>query len=161
RILINELKEEENWSAYPEKLKKAKNKVAGIDWNASLYNKWIHSLMELQKSNSKYPYFMQNEAWDKKDLTASLASWAELKHDAILYAEQPMAAECGGVGPPPPYVVGYVEPNINYWNSVIELISLTKEILVSHDLMTKQIDGVTKQLMENAEFLLSASKKEL
>ncbi|MCS2582582.1 DUF3160 domain-containing protein [Bacteroides sp. BFG-551] len=44
----------------------------------------------------------------------SSASWAELKHDAILYGEQPMAAECGGAGPPDPIVVGYVEPNLPF-----------------------------------------------
>ena len=39
------------------------------------------------------PYFMLTPQWEKKNLNAALASWAELKHDAILYAKQPMGAE--------------------------------------------------------------------
>lgn len=39
---------------------------------------------------------MQTPEWGYKNLNTALASWAELKHDAILYGEQPMAAECGG-----------------------------------------------------------------
>lgn len=160
-VLLNELKEGDNWREYPTILNAMKNKMKGLDWNSTLYNKWIQSLLELQKPNESYPYFMQSSQWAKKDLNASLASWAELKHDAILYAEQPMAAECGDGGPPSPYTVGYVEPNIGYWNSVIELIDLTKEVLEKNHLMNSNISRITTSLKENAEFLLSASKKEL
>jgi len=160
-ILIDELQEGKKWPKYPKILSSLKNKMMGIDWDATLYNKWIESLMELQKPNNSYPYFMQNQQWQKKDLNASLASWAELKHDAILYAEQPMAVECGGGGPPDPYTVGYVEPNVRYWSTVIELVNLTRNVLERNDLMTKSISGITKRMEENAAFLLSASKKEL
>lgn len=160
-ILVNELKEQEQWQKYPEVLSKMKAKMSSVDWDATLYNKWIHSLLELQKKKEEYPYFMQTSQWDKKNMNASLASWAELKHDAILYAEQPMAAECGDGGPPDPYTVGYVEPNINYWNAVIELLNLTKQVLQDNELWNKNVSGITNSLTENAQFLLSASKKEL
>ena len=161
RILLEELKEAENWEKYPHILENLKTKMKGLDWDATLYTKWIHSLLELQKPNEDYPYFMQTAQWDKKDLNASLASWAELKHDAILYAEQPMGAECGGGGPPSPYTVGYVEPNIGYWNIVIQLLELTTEVLEKNNLIDSNISRITTSLKENAEFLLSASKKEL
>lgn len=160
-ILMSELKEGENWVEYPVKLSALKDKMKGVDWNATLYNKWIESLLNLQKPNTSYPYFMQSPQWNKKDLNASLASWAELKHDAILYAEQPMGAECGGAGPPDPYTVGYVEPNTAYWKTVIELIDLTKVVLKKNELLTTDISRITEELRENAEFLLSASNKEL
>lgn len=57
-ILLNELKEAENWSEFGKRLKDIQNKMKYVDWNASVYNKWIYSLLELQKENSKYPYFM-------------------------------------------------------------------------------------------------------
>lgn len=160
-ILINELKEGEKWKKYPEILAEMKTKMKGLDWDATIYNKWISSLLELQKTNKEYPYFMQTKAWDKKDLNASLASWAELKHDAILYAEQPMAAECGGGGPPSPYTVGYVEPNIAYWNAVLELIDLTSQVLDNNEINTKEIQRITVRLKENAQFLKNISEKEL
>lgn len=160
-ILMNELKEGENWKKYPNLLKELKTKMKSTNWEATVYNKWISSLLDLQKQNDDYPYFMQTKAWDKKDLNASLASWAELKHDAILYAEQPMGAECGGGGPPDPYTLGYVEPNIAYWNAAIELIDLTEKILKKHKIMTKEIQYNSDQLRENAVFLKNTSEKEL
>jgi len=160
-ILTDELKEGEKWSEYPTILNELKDKMSSISWNASLYNKWMEGLVELQKPNDDYPYFMQTPQWAKKDLNTSLASWAELKHDAILYAEQPMSAECGGDGPPDPYVLAYVEPNIGYWQKVIELLDLTKDILKQNNLLNEDISRISERLMENANFLLSASKKEL
>ena len=160
-ILLNELQEGKKWDKYEGLLKEVQTKMKSVNWNATVYNKWVESLLNLQKGNEKYPYFMQTPQWQKKDLNASLASWAELKHDAILYAEQPFAAECGGGGPPDPYTVGYVEPNIGYWNTVIELIDLTEQVLENNSLMTDQIKGTTKSMRENAQFLLSASEKEL
>ena len=71
-----------------------------------------------------------------------------------------MGAECGGGGPPEPYTVGYVEPNINYWNTVIELVDLTQKVLEDNDLMTTDIQRTTKSVRENAEFLLIASEKD-
>ncbi len=160
-ILINELKESENWSKYPQILAGLKNKMKDINWDETVYNKWIESLLALQKTNKRYPYFMQNTQWRKKDLNASLASWAELKHDAILYAEQPMAAECGGGGVPEPYTLGYVEPNTGYWSTVIELLDLTKNVLEQNELFSSEISRITSSMRENAQFLLSASEKEL
>ena len=161
KLLIDELKEGENWKPYPDLLSKLKTQMKDIDWDASVYNKWIESLLVLQQDNKDYPYFMQTPQWDKKNLNAALASWAELKHDAILYAEQPMAAECGGGGPPDPYTLGYVEPNIAYWKKVIELLSLTESVLKGNQLWDENIERITKRLKENAQFLLSASEKEL
>ncbi|WP_299314157.1 DUF3160 domain-containing protein [uncultured Aquimarina sp.] len=161
-LLLNELKEGEKWSEYPTLLSDMQQEMGDLNWDATLYSKWIQSLLELQKPNDNYPYFMQTSQWDKKNLNASLASWAELKHDSILYAEQPMAAECGsGEEVPSPYTVGYVEPNIGYWNTVIELIDLTKSVLERNKLLNSNISRITTGLRENAEFLLSASKKEL
>ncbi len=160
-ILLNELKENEKWDQYGERLSQLKTKMKNTDWNYTLYNNWIKSLLDLQQPNKKYPYFMQNDAWKKKDLNASLSSWAELKHDAILYAEQPFAAECGAGGPPAPYTVGYVEPNTAYWNGVLELLDLTQSVLEKNNLMTDKIKSITKSMKENAAFLLSASEKEL
>ena len=161
KILLNEYKEGENWAEYIPRLEKLKSHMKNTDWNASVYNKWIESLLSLQKSNNQYPYFMQTPEWNKKNLFSSLASWAELKHDVILYAEQPMAGECGGLSPPDPYTVGYVEPNVAYWKKAIELLNLTKKVLEDHKLMTESIQAETAQMLNHAEFLLSASKKEL
>src|SRR5690606_156597 len=78
---------------------------------------------------------------------------------------QPFAAECGGGGdcdpPPDPYVVGYVEPNINYWKSALELLDLTDRLLIQHHLMDNEISSKQNQLRELCSFLLAVSEKEV
>ena len=108
-----------------------------------------------------YPYFMLTPEWQKKDLNAALASWAELKHDAILYAKQPFGAECGGGGPPDPVVTGYVEPNVKFWRKAIRLLEATSDVLERYHLTTEKAALTTSRLKEEAEFLLRVSEREL
>ena len=161
RILIQELKEQEKWNKYTSNLEQMKKRMGEIDWNQTVANKWIAALKDVNSKNAQYPKFMLSPQWDKKNLNAALASWAELKHDAILYAKQPMGAECGGGGPPEPYVKGYVEPNIAYWTKAIELIDATMDVLKRFDLVTEKGTTSATDLREQAEFLLNCSKKEL
>ncbi|MBQ5406927.1 MAG: DUF3160 domain-containing protein, partial [Prevotella sp.] len=108
KLLIDELKEQQKWGEYTKNLNRMKARMGEINWNETVANKWIASLKDVISKDSKAPKFMQTAQWDKKNMNAALASWAELKHDAILYAKQPMGVECGGGGPPEPYVKGYV-----------------------------------------------------
>ena len=80
---------------------------------------------------------MYTPQWDKKNLNAALASWAELKHDAILYAKQPMGAECGGGGPEEPICMGYVEPNVKFWQKALDLLNETQDVFSKFDLSTE------------------------
>ena len=157
------LKNEKNdWKDYPVEFGKIQSKFKNYNqWNASIYNKWIESLLALQKTDKSYPGFMQTTAWGYKNLNTSLASWAELKHDAILYGEQPMAAECGDGGPDEPVVRGYVEPNLLFWNKLAEMVSLTQNLLKKHRLLTPDLKGKTEQLIEMTTFLQQVTKKEL
>ena len=115
----------------------------------------------MNSRDERYPYFMQSSQWDKKNLNAMLASWAELKHDAILYAKQPMGAECGGGGLPEPITKGYVEPNVGFWQKAIELLDKTDEVLVKYDMQTEKTRQLSNRLREEAQFLLAISEKEL
>lgn len=160
-ILLNELKEGEKWEKYPSLLNEMAERVKETDWNKTMYNKWMETLVALETANERYPYFMQTPQWGKKNLNAALASWAELKHDAILYGEQPCGAECGGGGLPEPITIGYVEPNLVYWNKVIELLDLTYGMLKNFDLLTEDIESKHNSMREQAFFLRNVSEKEL
>jgi len=165
-ILINELKEDRKWDKFLPNLNKMKAKYKNYeDWDSSVYTKWIKSLNSLLQSDSQYPSFMQLPSWQKKNLNTALASWAELKHDALLYSERPMAAECGDGGmcspPPEPFVIGYVEPNINYWKEALGLLSLTEEMLTKYDLLNDNLKFQQAQLKEMCQFLITVSEKEI
>ena len=76
-------------------------------WEQSLYNVWLSSIKTLnpRATANDLPYFMQTTAWHHEKLNTQLASWAELRHDNILYGKQ---SYTGGTGCSFPYT--YVEP---------------------------------------------------
>ncbi len=160
QILMDEQTE---WKAYNDSLKAMKKRMSEINWNQTIATQWMNTLKVLndKEQKDKLPYYMVNPEWSKKDLNAALASWAELKHDAILYAKQPMGAECGGGGPPEPVVKGYVEPNTGFWKKAIELLNNTEKLLKEQNMMTEKVSDATGRLREEAQFLLNISEKEL
>ena len=161
KILVDELNEPNRWGKYTTNLKRMKKRMNEIKWSENASTQWMSALKTIADKPQHAPYFMLTPEWDKKSLNAMLGSWTELKHDAILYAKQPMGAECGGAGPPDPIVKGYVEPNIQFWQKAIDLLKENKKILTTHDLLTDKIANANQQLIEQAEFLLAMSKKEL
>ena len=160
QILMDEKQE---WDGLKSAISVMKERMKEIDWNETTATQWMNTLKVLndKDKNSQLPYFMVTPEWDKKNLNAALASWAELKHDAILYAKQPMGAECGGGGLPEPVVKGYVEPNVNFWKKAIELLNNTHDLLKQQNMLTEKVSNATERIREEAEFLLRVSEKEL
>ena len=161
RILIAELKQDKQWNQFTPMLSNMKERMRKIDWNASVSSAWLKTVADMCQPNKEYPYFMQTAAWSKKNLNAALASWAELKHDAILYAKQPFGAECGGGDFPTPVTKGYVEPNTVFWLKAIDLLVLTERALNKFGAMSERLQNITQRMKEEAQFLLNVSQKEL
>ena len=161
-LLIDFYKEPNNWSEYSKELQQLKDKFkTSKSTQLSVYELWMKSLLTMQQTDKNNPGFMQTPEWGYKNLNTALASWAELKHDAILYGEQPMAAECGGAGPPDPIVVGYVEPNLPFWRKMENILQATRLILQQNDCMTDDLKGKTDQLNDYVTFLIQVTEKEL
>lgn len=64
-------------------------------WSQSLYNVWLASLRTLSPGGEAkdprsvgLPLVTGTEAWNRRVLNTQLASWAQLRHDTILYAKQ-------------------------------------------------------------------------
>lgn len=81
-------------------------------WGANLYNGWLGALRalspaaaDLASPGSGLPSVARSEAWGRRVLNAQLASWAELRHDTLLYAKQSYS---GGIACEFPDA--YVEP---------------------------------------------------
>ncbi len=76
-------------------------------WQQSLYNSWLSAIRSLNppESSNGLPYFMQTVAWHQEKLNTQLTSWAQLRHDNLLYGKQ---SYTGGTGCSYPYT--YVEP---------------------------------------------------
>ncbi len=161
RILTEELKEAQKWPGFAGALDEARRKTADTQWDACMANRWMQSLQTLGDTAQVRPYFMQTPQWQKKILNTALASWAELKHDAILYAKQPMLAECGDGGPEAPVVKGYIEPNVRFWEKAVDLVMQMDRTLTTYGLQTEKAKAVTERIRELAEFCRDISRKEL
>ena len=157
------IEEGQKWKGFAPMLDKMKGRMQQINWNETIVTQWMSTLRALCDRDPQLtlPYFMVTPEWNLKDLNAMLASWAELKHDAILYAKQPAGAECGGGGPPEPVVKGYVEPNISFWKKAISLLDNTAHLLKEENMLTEKIGNATERIREEAQFLLNVSEKEL
>lgn len=62
-------------------------------WQANLYNLWLSALRalsptEIAVTGSGLPALALSEPWGRRLLNTQLASWAQLRHDTILYAKQ-------------------------------------------------------------------------
>ena len=132
------------------------------EWNRNLYFSWVYTLKSLLKEfNQSYPMFMQTKAWLDKELQTALASWAELRHDTILYAKQSYTPVKSGYEPPPKPVVGYVEPVPEFYSRILALTRMTKNGLSSLDVLNETELSRLQSLENIIERLLNISRDEL
>ena len=153
--------EQQKWKDFQPTLDRMKLRMDSIDWQETIAKQWLQALKTQTLPAPKAPYFMLTPQWQRKALNAALASWAELKHDAILYAKQPCGAECGGGGIPEPVLKGYVEPARDFWMKATELISNTQNLLHRASLLSDRGREISERIGELAMFLLNVSQKEL
>lgn len=60
-------------------------------WQRSTYNSWLYTLRSLSGiPDGAVPDCMKTGLWQREKLNTQMASWAELRHDNILYAKQTM-----------------------------------------------------------------------
>ena len=102
---------------YFQQLAKLREEFAALkeeDWNRNLYWSWLYCLKTLAEPRGQgYQTYQQSDAWTDRQLNSTLASWASLRHDTILYAKQSYTAEfkaATSVRPSPPPPKGLVEP---------------------------------------------------
>jgi len=146
-------------------LKDELNAMEQEEWYGNLYLNWLYVLKALHgEFGTGYPTFMQTEAWQDKELNTTLASWAQLRHDTILYVKQSYTmAERGGLFRPP--VVGYVEPIPEFYSRLLNLTNMTlagfEKLIPPQELENLKIEAGLSRFAEMLERLLEISKKEL
>jgi len=95
-------------------------------------------------------YFTEKPGWNIKAMNAAHGTWAELRHDTILYVKQSYA-EMGGAfsweptfrTKPLPEPIHYIEPNIPFWITSAMGIQKIYSILEKYN----HLDGKTAQVL--------------
>ncbi len=168
-ILIEE--GDTNYSDYEKRfneLKKTVDSLSTDDWHKNVYMNWLYALKGLITPYGKgYQTFMQTEAWQGKELNTALASWAELRHDTILYVKQSYVMAEKGEGaqiPLEPYP-GYIEPVPEFYLRLANLTKLTndglKKILSKEDMDKVYVNYSLNSMYSLLQELEKISKKEL
>jgi hypothetical protein len=128
-LLASELTKYPN---YPGALHDARRLVDlhGSDfWDGSLYGAWLGALRGLSvpggdpTSAAGLPAVMQTEPWARRILNAQLASWAELRHDTLLYAKQSYTAI-----PVCDFPDAFVDPYPEAWAGLVRLAQLGQTV---------------------------------
>jgi hypothetical protein len=151
---------------YPEQMAKMRTWTGSLtpeEWTETLYNTWLYSFFPLlEPPDGNYPAFMQSTAWLDKQINTALGSWAELKHDTILYAKQVYAEMGGGPMPPDPVPpINYVEPVPHFYARLAALTTMTREGLGDRGLLSERDEDSLLRLEELVLFLQTVSEKQL
>ena len=149
-ILVNVFNEDA-YPKYLEQIEKLRGEFGSMDdemWAQNLYWNWLYVLMPLLTPKEEgYPMFMLNQAWTDKELATALGSWAELRHDTILYAKQSYTFETS-IPLGPQLIKGYVEPNPEFYARLASLAKFTREGLSDRGLLLPEFGHKFTQLEE-------------
>lgn len=122
-----------NFEKQLDKMRKTMPEKLKNDTSDVLYVKWLKcllSIIDTENNTISLPSYMKNDEHKKKSLETFGGSYAELKHDTILYTKQTYGvAECGEGGEPEFYdeeddVVdnkGYVEPQKELYLNLFDM----------------------------------------
>ncbi|MEA1960979.1 MAG: DUF3160 domain-containing protein [Bacillota bacterium] len=155
---------ETQYQNYIENMSNMQNYISSLDkksWVQDLYWSWLYNLKPLLNAPvNGYPAFMQNTAWQHKDLNTFLGSWTELKHDSILYAKQ--AYIYLGCSPPKgKQEIGYVEPRATVYARLAALSQMTREGLLKRNALRDEDADQLQQMEDLCLALKTISEKEL
>ncbi len=120
-----------DYEKYDEQIAKMQKYISELDdafWSENLYTRWLYALKCLvTMDKTRFPEFMRKKLFSLKELNCALGSWAELRHDTILYAKQSYTMALTSVRPSPHITRGYVEPYIEVYFVLKGLIKSARE----------------------------------
>ena len=103
----------------------------------TFYNRYLYLVEKMATfEQGQGFYFTEGSGWNTKSLISSHASWAELRHDTILYVKQSYAERAGGGEidatfriEPYPRPIHYVEPNLQFFYTLQSLLNEGVQLL--------------------------------
>jgi hypothetical protein len=126
--------------------------VTEMEWKQNLYWRWLHSLLPLleKREGENIPAFMRSAAWLDKELHTALGSWAELRHDTILYAKQSYTMLAKAAPQRPEMAYGYVEPYPEVYGRLGEMM---RDLRTQMTHLGIDVEGVAEKIQQFEELL--------
>lgn len=123
-------------------------------WNSTYYNQvLLETALQAKFETGSGFYFTENPVWGIKSLLSAHGTWAELRHDTLLYVKQ-VYAEKGGDGDMEPTFrtkdvpkpVHYIEPNIAFFeaahSSIENLWQIAQTFFAEDEELLERVDFV-------------------
>ena len=154
-----------DYQGYSEQVAKLQKEVQGLpeaQWTENLYWSWLFSLRPLLQPKGKTsPTFMQSPAWIDKSLHTFLGSWAELRHDTLLYAKQSSTMMATSAPRAPRPVGSYVEPEIEVYARLSALTKQTVSGLEANRVLSNEMKDRLQKMGSLLDALRGMSEREL
>ena len=154
---------ETKYANYDKQMKSMRTAIAERpreDWGATVYDAWLYAIEPMWLPHGKaFPDFMGTEAWTAKDQQTGFGSYAELKHDTILYAKQ--ASGEGETPIPPEEPRNWVEPDPAAFERLRAVVDLTQQGLEQRGLLTRENARILKEVRDLFSFLGKIASDEL
>lgn len=153
-----------------ETLRSRVDKLDASYWNKTYYSNILGTIRaQATFGPGAGFYFTECPMWNMKSLISSHATWAELKHDTILYAKQPYAEKGGGDDwdgltsrvKPLPVPRNYIEPNLSFWELGMKGTGKLFSIYNSFGLMDDETARVLTSLMDMYSRIYAICNKEV
>ncbi|MBP5403264.1 MAG: DUF3160 domain-containing protein [Treponema sp.] len=124
-------------------LEKSFNEFDSSFWTKNYYN----TVLSQVRSQTSFEqgagfYFTETPLWNVKALISSHSTWAELRHDTILYVKQSYG-EMGSGGElsptfrtlPIPLPINCIEPNLKFWETGCDSLKKLESTLKQYNLL--------------------------
>jgi hypothetical protein len=101
-------------------------------WQGSLYTSWLGALRSLSPAAtpaSDLPAVASTEAWGRRLLNTQLSSWAQLRHNNVLYVKQSYTSSAACE-----YPDAYVDPYPEFFEAVVAFAERAQELLAGLEL---------------------------
>jgi hypothetical protein len=127
-------------------------------WQGTIYNGWLNSIRALNPPSERkeLPAFMQTAAWWQEKMNTQLASWAELRHDFILYAKQSYTA-----GSTCSYPESYVEPVPTFYAAVKSFADAASAMMLKYPVHNQRASDYFAYMSTISDTLRGIAEKEL
>jgi hypothetical protein len=141
-------------------LRKDVGKLMDDHKDENLYYGWLYALQPMLKpiESDKVPGCLRSQEWLRKQLATSLGSWAELRHDTILYVKQSYTPTAESAAPMPHY---YVEPQPEVFRRMAKMVLKMRKELGDLGVMPEGLEKNYEQFAAVCEKLAAVADKEL
>ena len=127
-------------------------------WKRTFFNGWLNAIRALSAPHDRsgFPPFMQTAAWWQEKMNTQLSSWAELRHDNLLYAKQSYTAAGACL-----YPCGYVEPMPSFYGRIDTLMRMAGAFFQTGPSELQYFKDYFIQAAQTCSTLASIAQKEI